>query len=57
MGLYPSSVPEQTLQSEYVDVVCIGEGDITFLEIVEALQGNGSLNQINGIVFKDNLNK
>jgi radical SAM superfamily enzyme YgiQ (UPF0313 family) len=27
-GAHPSSIPEQTLESEYVDVVCIGEGDI-----------------------------
>ena len=53
-GAHPSSVPEQTLESEYVDAVCIGEGDITFVEMVEAYARNGSLNQVKGIAFKDN---
>jgi len=52
-GAHPSSVPEQTLESEYVDVVCIGEGDITFVELVEAFAQRGSLNQVKGIAFKD----
>ena len=30
-GPHPSLLPEQTLQSEYVDVVCVGEGELTFL--------------------------
>lgn len=52
-GAHPSSVPEQTLQSEYVDVVCVGEGDLTFLEIVGAFAAKNSLHGIAGIVFKE----
>lgn len=52
-GAHPSTVPEQTIDSEYVDMVCIGEGDITFKEIVEALQGRYSLSGVKGIMFKD----
>lgn len=51
-GAHPSSVPEQTLESEYVDVVCIGEGDITFLELVEAFAEKKPLNHVKGIAFK-----
>ncbi len=33
-GPHPSTVPEQTLENDYVDIVCIGEGDATFPELV-----------------------
>lgn len=52
-GPHPSTVPEQTLENEFVDVVCIGEGDITFLELVEALRGSQPLSSVRGIAFKD----
>lgn len=52
-GTHPSSTPEQTVESEYVDAVCIGEGDITFLEMVDAFAKRGSLNQVEGIAFKN----
>jgi len=42
-GPHPSILPEQTLEDEDVDIVCIGEGDITFLELVEAIQSRNSL--------------
>lgn len=52
-GPHPSILPTQTLESKYVDIVCVGEGDITFPRIVKALEGKGSLNEINGIAFKE----
>ncbi len=52
-GAHPSSLPEQTVESEYVDIVCSGEGDITFVELVDALAGHKPLNGVSGIVFKD----
>ncbi len=52
-GPHPSLLPEQTLQSEYVDVVCIGEGEITFMETLSAFQGGKSLQEVQGIAFKD----
>lgn len=52
-GPHPSTLPEQTLKSEYVDIVCIGESDITFLELVEALASHSPLTDIPGLAFKD----
>ena len=52
-GPHPSTIPEQTLQSEYADVVCIGEGDETLKELVDVLAKEGSLSGIKGIAFKD----
>ena len=53
-GPHPSTIPEQTLQSEYADVVCIGEGDETFKELVGALAEKRPLSEVKGIAFKDN---
>lgn len=51
-GPHPSILPEQTLGSEYVDIVCVGEGDVTFSKIVKAIEENRPLDDIKGVVFK-----
>lgn len=52
-GCHPSVAPEQTAEHENVDIVVMGEGDETFLELVEALTRKRPLNDIKGIVYKD----
>lgn len=52
-GVHPSSVPEQTLENNYVDAVCIGEGEETFLEMVEAFAAKRTLDRVKGIAFKN----
>lgn len=52
-GPHPSVMPEQTLMDENVDIVVIGEGDATFLELVKALEKKQSLSDIKGIIYKD----
>ncbi|KPK41112.1 MAG: hypothetical protein AMJ78_06410 [Omnitrophica WOR_2 bacterium SM23_29] len=52
-GPHPSILPEQTLKSEYADIVCIGESDITFSELVKVIAARRPLSTIKGIAFKD----
>ncbi len=52
-GPHPSILPGQTLENENVDIVCIGEGDVTFTEIVESIQSKKDLNSVQGIGFKN----
>jgi radical SAM superfamily enzyme YgiQ (UPF0313 family) len=52
-GCHPTILPEQTLQSEYVDIVCVGEGDETFLELVEALQRKQPLTDVRGLAYME----
>ncbi len=52
-GYGPTFCPKDVL-SFGVDVVCIGEGDLTILEIVDALREQKNLSNINGIAFTDN---
>jgi len=53
-GPHPSILPAQTLESEYVDIVCVGEGDIAFSKLVKAVEESGPFNEIKGIAFKEN---
>jgi anaerobic magnesium-protoporphyrin IX monomethyl ester cyclase len=50
-GCHPTILPEQTLKSEYVDIVCVGEGDETFVELVETLQLKQPLANVKGIAY------
>ena len=52
-GCHPSVTPEQTLSHPLVDIVAIGEGDNTMLDLVEALGAKRSLIHVPGIMYKD----
>jgi len=52
-GAHPTIIPEQTLQHELADIVVIGEGEITFLELVRALEHRQPLSGILGLAYKD----
>lgn len=53
-GVHPSSLPVQILQTEPVDFVVVGEGEMTMLEVCNRLseEKNSSLEGIKGVVFK-----
>ncbi|RLG44907.1 MAG: hypothetical protein DRN81_03325 [Thermoproteota archaeon] len=51
-GIHPTLFPEQTLQAPEVDIVCVGEGERTVVELVEALRSGKELDQVRGIGFK-----
>lgn len=55
-GVHSTLLPEQTLRNTMIDIVVIGEGEITFRQLVDALSQKSELNNINGIAFKDNGN-
>jgi anaerobic magnesium-protoporphyrin IX monomethyl ester cyclase len=52
-GAHPTILPEQTLKDDLVDIVVIGEGENSFLELVAALKNGNPIEQIRGICFKD----
>ena len=53
-GWHPSILPEQTLRSPYFDAVVKGQGEATFLEMVERYaRGERDLSGIAGCWFKD----
>ncbi len=53
-GYHPTILPLETVQDPNVDIVVIGQGEVTFKEVVERLSKGLPLKDVRGIVFKDN---
>lgn len=52
-GVHPTLMPEQTLENDNIDIVVRGEGEITFEELINALDSKKPLREIKGISYKD----
>jgi len=50
-GVHPSIAPEQTVMNPRVDVVVRGEGELTLLALLDALDSGRSLEQVNGLTL------
>lgn len=53
-GIHASILPEQTLKNPYVDIVIIGEGEDTLLELAKTLANGHSLSKVAGIAYSEN---
>lgn len=53
-GHGPAADPEYFLRKTGADVVGIGEGEITFVELMDAFEGKRTLASVDGIAFIDN---
>jgi len=53
-GSVGASIPHIILDKTEADIVCIGEGEITVVELVNALENAKDLSIIEGIWFRDN---
>lgn len=53
-GIHPTVVPEEVLEKKDVDVVVRGEGEETFKELVQCIQGKRDFRGILGISYKKN---
>jgi radical SAM superfamily enzyme YgiQ (UPF0313 family) len=53
-NVHPSHMPEQCLREGYIDIVCMGEGEVTAVELARALEAGSDLSGIAGIGYKDN---
>ncbi len=53
-GIHASILPEQTLENPYVDIVVIGEGEATLLELVTTLANHLPLSGVAGIAYREN---
>jgi len=51
-GDHVSMFPESTLKNSFIDYGVIGEGEVTFYNLVKALQNNQSLDGIEGVAYK-----
>lgn len=54
-GAHPSSLPNQTLESECVDFVVRGQGEISLLRLARAIESGSDFNGVPGLTyFKEN---
>src|SRR3989339_5750 len=51
-GIHPSLTPEECLKEKFIDLVVIGEGEETILELSQELLGNHNYENIKGIGYK-----
>jgi len=54
VGGHHATIMPQDFQKEYVDVIVIGDGEITFSELIDVYEAKGSLQAIPGLVFPKN---
>ena len=50
-GLMPSCHPEFVLKESGADIVCIGEGEHTFLELIDAIETGKSFDTVKGLAY------
>ena len=55
-GVHPSAFPKDTAGEKAIDFVVVGEGEITFLELLNALESGKTFAKVDGIMFKDGNN-
>lgn len=53
-GPAPTDVGAKILEEYPVDIIVMGEGEYTIVELMEALQKGTSLDQVNGIIYREN---
>lgn len=53
-GFLPTVMPELSLKTGNVDIISIGEGEYTWLELLNAVETGRPLNTVKGIMFIDN---
>lgn len=53
-GAHPTVCPEIVLEDSNVDYVVIGEGELTFIDLIRHLEDKKSLNELDGIGYREN---
>jgi anaerobic magnesium-protoporphyrin IX monomethyl ester cyclase len=51
-GTHPSIAPEQTCEHPLVDIVVAGQGEATFMDLIDAIETGRPLDEVEGILFK-----
>ncbi len=53
-GVHPTILPISTLKEDCVDYVCIGEGEESFINLIESIDKNEAYPNVSGICYKRN---
>ncbi len=52
-GVHVSFEPEKALMNDFVDAVCIGEGEETIVEVAERVEAGKSLEGVKGVYYRE----
>ncbi|MHA1229483.1 MAG: B12-binding domain-containing radical SAM protein [Candidatus Helarchaeota archaeon] len=55
-GIHASLLPEQTVKDPRIDIVVVGEGEETLLELANNIESNKTIEDVKGVVWKKNSN-
>jgi anaerobic magnesium-protoporphyrin IX monomethyl ester cyclase len=53
-GIHPTSAPEQVINNDFVDMICVGEGEYPMLDLVNSIDQGAVDYSIKNIWFKKN---
>ncbi|MFC1666688.1 B12-binding domain-containing radical SAM protein [Candidatus Omnitrophota bacterium] len=53
-GEHPSSLPHETLKDKNIDFVVLGEGEMTFRDLLVRMNKGWHYNDLDGLAFRDN---
>ncbi len=51
-GVHPTLCPDSTLKDDFCDIICLGEGEITLIELCDCIRQGGDLAAVQGIGYK-----
>jgi len=52
-GVHATFMPRETLKNDFVDAVCLGEGEQTIVEVAERVEAAKSLEGVKGLVVRE----
>jgi len=53
-GAHATALPKETLEDiEFIDYICVGEGENTIVELAQALEEKKEINQIAGLAYRE----
>jgi len=52
-GIHPTSLPEEVIKEDWVEMLCIGEGEGAMVELAEKMQKNEDITNIQNLWVKD----
>lgn len=52
-GIHPTSLPEEVIKEDWVDLLCVGDGEEAILELVERMSSNSDFSNIENLWIKD----
>ena len=56
-GIHPTSLPEEVIKNDCFDILCIGEGEGAFVELLKKLEEKRGINKIKNLWVKNDLGK